>query len=1074
LSKTEHNNNSAFEFLHPAKDRLDSNDLAPFTDGGTIAEPQHFVQFYETDDFLLDSLSDYINAGLSAGEVCIVVATDEHLRGLEERLAANEKDLVAAKAEGLLTLLQADETLAKFMFEGLPELERFNEVIGGLVAQATQSHRRVRIFGEMVAILWAEGNQQAALRLEELWNGLHKSYPFQLLCGYPLNSFAQSEFAEAFGEVCARHSRVIPAESYTALSHPADRLRAITMLQQKATALQHKLIDGKKTEALLQAWEIRYRRLFELSADGILIIDAESHTIVDANPSMTLMLGIPLTEIIGKELWQIGLLENSEANLRLWQELKEKQVVHYEHLTLKAENGRKHFIDFICNNYQTNGHQVIQCNIRDITERRAAEEISMHLAAIVESSDDAIISKTLAGIILSWNRGAERIFGYTAEEVIGKSITILIPPERLSEETTIIKQLKLGKRIDHYETVRIAKDGSQVDISLSVSPIRDKAGNIIAASKVARNITEQRRAERKLRENAEIIKTINLTLQQLSADLNVQNIIRTVTQASTEFTGAQLGAFFYNIQDDIREADKLYTFEGIYKKTFNNFPLPQNADLFDKGGSFESQRIDDVNRNPLYDKSSPFYGIPASQLPVASYLAVPVLSNSGKVIGSLYFAHGQPGIFTERHQRIVEGIASQAAIALDNAKLYELAQLERAKAEEANRLKDEFLATVSHELRTPLNAIIGWSHMLNRGNLNRATIAHALQTIERNARSQAQLIEDILDVSRVITGKLRLKEEAVDIVSIISAAIDSVQLSADAKAIGLKVILDPSVRHISGDANRLQQVIWNLLSNAIKFTGTGGSVEVRLERGEATAQIVVKDSGEGIRKDFLPFIFERFRQADGTTTRRNGGLGLGLAIVRHLIELHGGTVQAHSEGEGQGATFIIRLPLDVQGSRASNLNKRVGTISQLPKQQEINNFLPSLNGVQIVVVDDDPDTLEMLTTVLSGSGAQVRAATSAAEALETLQQYRPDILVSDLAMPLEDGYSLIRKIRALEVPGDRQIPAVALTAYVRVEDRAHALSAGFNMFVPKPIEPNELINAIANLAAGAALQDSLS
>lgn len=1070
LSKTHQNDSSSLEILHHTKNPPDAYEIAPNPHWSANAEPEHYVQFYETDAFLLDSLSAYIHAGLSAGEVCVVVATREHFDSLGERLGVNEIDLTAAIEKGQLISLDAAETLDTLMFEGMPEPERFSRVVGNLVARVTHGNQRVRIFGEMVALLWAQGNSKAALRLEELWNGLHRKYTFQLFCGYPLNSFNDPEFAEGFNQVCAKHSRVIPTESYTSLNHPADRLRAITILQQKALTLQASLAENKDAKALLQASEVRYRRLFELSADGILIIDSDSHKILDANPSIALILGISPTDIIGKELWQIGLLENRKANQRLWQELKEKQVVHYDHLLLKSTNGKMHFLDFICNNYQTNGQPVIQCNIRDITERRGAEQISLHLAAIVESSDDAIISKNLEGIIMSWNRGAERIFGYTAHEAIGKPILMLIPNERVAEETTIIEKLKRGERIDHFETVRLAKDGTKVDISLSVSPIKDKTGKIVAASKVARDITERRQVERKLREQAEIIKTINQTVRQLSAGLDVQHIIQTVTNASTEFTGAQLGAFFYNIHDEVRDANQLYTFSGLYREVFSGKPLPRNRDLFNPAsGGVESRRMDDVNKDPLYGRSSPFYGLSSFQLPVTSYMVVPVISSSGEALGGLFFAHSQPGIFTERHQRIVEGVAAQAAIALDNAKLYELSQQERAKAEEANRLKDEFLATVSHELRTPLNAIIGWSHMLNRGSLNSATMAHALETIERNARSQAQLIEDILDVSRVITGKLRLKEEAVDVVSIISAAIDSVQLAADAKAIRITVILDPSVRHISGDSNRLQQVIWNLLSNAIKFTGSGGSVEVRLERALGNAQIVVKDTGEGINKDFLPHIFERFRQADGTITRRNGGLGLGLAIVRHLVELHGGTVQAQSEGEGKGATFTIQLPTDIYGSRLRNFTDRMSSYSQFQMQPETNDSFTSLSGIKIVVVDDDPDTLEMLTTVLTGTGAKVWSATSAAEALATLQVHRPDVLVSDLAMPHEDGFSLIGKIRAAESEGDKQIPAVALTAYVRVEDRARALSAGFNMFVPKPVEPNELITAIANLAAGTAL-----
>jgi CheY-like chemotaxis protein/two-component sensor histidine kinase len=391
-------------------------------------------------------------------------------------------------------------------------------------------------------------------------------------------------------------------------------------------------------------------------------------------------------------------------------------------------------------------------------------------------------------------------------------------------------------------------------------------------------------------------------------------------------------------------------------------------------------------------------------------------------------------------------------------------QMARAEAEHANRLKDEFLATVSHELRTPLNAIIGWSHMLRQGRLDERTVTRAIETIERNAQSQAQLVEDILDVSRMITGKLRLNIAAVDVASVINAAIDCVQLAADSKDIQLEVTLDPSARRVNGDESRLQQVVWNLLSNAIKFTPQGGRVSVRLERTGSSAQIRVSDTGEGIQPNILPYIFDRFRQGDGTSTRRHGGLGLGLAIVRHLVELHGGTVHADSAGEGSGATFTVRLPLTPAPELAKKRRPELETLRADEEAGGRAASLPTLEGVRVLLVDDDPDTLQMLTAMLSAYKAEVHAASSAAEALEALQWHKPDVLVSDLAMPCEDGYTLISKVRALEAASGRHVPAVALTAYIRIEDRTRALSAGFNLFVPKPVEPHELLTAIANLA----------
>jgi CheY-like chemotaxis protein len=376
-------------------------------------------------------------------------------------------------------------------------------------------------------------------------------------------------------------------------------------------------------------------------------------------------------------------------------------------------------------------------------------------------------------------------------------------------------------------------------------------------------------------------------------------------------------------------------------------------------------------------------------------------------------------------------------------------------------LKDEFLATVSHELRTPLNAIIGWCHMLGQGKSDQATVAHALKTIERNAKLQAQLIEDILDVSRIITGKVRLNTALVDMAAVINAAIDSVQLASEAKNIKLEVRIDPSARHTTGDVTRLQQVVWNLLSNAIKFTPEGGSVAVKLDRLGHNARITVSDTGQGISNQFMPFIFDRFRQADGSSTRRQSGLGLGLSIVRHLVELHGGTIEAESAGEGLGSSFTITLPLAQQGRAV-----RIRNTDTLAPPEELAQYakpLPTLAGLEVLLVDDDKDNLNIISTLLTEHKATVQTAASAVEALELLRSYEPDVLVSDLAMPEEDGFSLITKVRQLEEQGSRRIPAVALTALVRIEDRTRALAAGFNMFVPKPVQPSELITTIANL-----------
>ncbi len=419
-------------------------------------------------------------------------------------------------------------------------------------------------------------------------------------------------------------------------------------------------------------------------------------------------------------------------------------------------------------------------------------------------------------------------------------------------------------------------------------------------------------------------------------------------------------------------------------------------------------------------------------------IGAPIRDDEGKVIGAILVFHD----ITERR-----------AAEHERERLFESEQSARGEAEDANRLKDEFLATVSHELRTPLNAILGWSSMLKKGMLKEENVRNAMTIIERNAKAQAEIISDILDVSRIITGKLQIESELVDLTPIILAAVETQQPAADAKSIALKLSLDENAGLVIGDADRLQQVIWNLVSNAIKFTPNGGRVEVSLEQADSNIEINVSDSGIGIEAKFLPFVFERFRQADSSTTRADKGLGLGLAIVRHLVELHGGTVQAASDGSG--STFTVKLPLVAE---AGALNRRARTGDGLPAEP------PDLNGLRVLVVDDDSDTLEILELMLKEYGAEIRAAASAAAALDTFLEWKPDVLVSDLGMPIENGLTLIGKIRGLSPEQGCDVPAAALTAYVREGDKQEAIAAGFQMHISKPVEQKMLAETIAALA----------
>ncbi|MBX3232943.1 MAG: response regulator [Labilithrix sp.] len=440
------------------------------------------------------------------------------------------------------------------------------------------------------------------------------------------------------------------------------------------------------------------------------------------------------------------------------------------------------------------------------------------------------------------------------------------------------------------------------------------------------------------------------------------------------------------------------------------------------------------------------------ELATVSWMTAP-LSARDKTFGAITFGRvDHARAYDPSDLRLAEDVARRIASTLSHAEALKTAQRERARAEEANRAKDDFLAVVSHELRTPLNAVLGWARLLRDGSLDAAKTARAIDTIERNAKAQSQLIDDLLDVSRIITGRIRLDVRSVDPASLVAGAIDSIRPLAESKNVRLHTNIDRDCGPIVGDADRLLQVVTNLLGNAVKFTPAEGHVRVSLQRVDRTIALTVADTGAGIRPDVLPYVFDRFRQAPGAA-RTSGGLGLGLAIVRHLVELHGGRVQAYSEGVGRGSRFVVTLPVTSIGERTPAA--RAYAQGYAP---------PRLDGLRILVVDDQPDARELVVSLFEEAGATAITAATAEEALTRVRHETPDVIVSDLAMPIEDGYTLIRRVRELPPEEGGGTPAVALTAYSRLEDRTRALRAGFQMCLTKPAEPAELLIVVAGLA----------
>jgi signal transduction histidine kinase/ActR/RegA family two-component response regulator len=481
-----------------------------------------------------------------------------------------------------------------------------------------------------------------------------------------------------------------------------------------------------------------------------------------------------------------------------------------------------------------------------------------------------------------------------------------------------------------------------------------------------------------------------------------------------------------------------------------------------------SERLRNANQRAILTTSlAAIFSVPFAGLmlwiftrSISSRLHV-VTSNAGRLAAGTPLA---PQLDGSDEIAQLDRVIHQTAIALGGAeereRLLESERAARAESERAGRLKDEFLATLSHELRTPLNAILGWSQLLRARAHDPKEIAQGLQTIERNARAQAQIVEDLLEMSRIISGKLRLDVQRIDLRPVIDTAVQSVTPAAEAKNIRLLTTVDHGTQAVAGDPARLQQILWNLLSNAIKFTPRDGRVEVVLSRTDSHVELVVRDTGQGIRPEFLPFLFDRFRQGDASTTRQHRGMGLGLSIVKSLVEMHGGTITAQSEGEGQGATFIISLPLSpVPKAEPRDDGRDVSTFMLTPTLE-----VPRLTGVRVLIVDDEPDARDLLKRILSEFEAEVETVSSASEALPLVESGHPDVLVSDIGMPEVDGYELIRAVRLLPADDGGQTPALALTAFARSEDRQRALLAGYQAHVAKPIEPSELVTTIASLA----------
>ena len=698
---------------------------------------------------------------------------------------------------------------------------------------------------------------------------------------------------------------------------------------------------------------------------------------------------------------------------------------------------------------------------QDITHRRQLSE-----ALRASEAQFRLIVDAIPGLVAYVNRDKTyrtvnrsycEWFGIPIEQASGKPMADIIGEAALAVLNPHLDLALTGRVVAFEAEVPYARVGSRW-VRAEYVPDVASTGEVRGVITLILDISEAKRAAARFAEEAAVNETLYQVGTALNTNLDLDTIFQRLTDEATKVCRGQFGAFFYNVESAQHGSYTRYVLSGAPREKFAGFPIPRNTDVF--GPTFRGDgvvRSEDITKDPRYGRNAPYHGMPSGHLPVRSYLAVPVKSHSGIVHGGLFFGHQETGIFKERDERVLVAIAAQAAVAIDNARLLETVRRERARAEDANRAKDLFLGSLSHELRTPLSAIIGWARLLRSGSLADDKRERALETIDRNARAQATLIEDILDLSRITSGKMRLEVAPVEVAHVVEAALDTVRPAAEAKGVRLQAVLDPDAGVLHGDATRLQQIFWNLLSNAVKFTPRGGRVYVRLNRTDSQVELLVSDTGRGIPSGFLPSVFDPFSQADNTSTREYGGLGLGLAIVKHLAELHGGTVRAESDGADKGATFVVRLP--VAPVRSTPSPGRAGAATSSPGLDL--DCPPELSGLRVLVVDDEADSRDLIRAVLESCSANVTTATNAADALRLFQADAPDLLLSDIGMQGNDGYWLIRQVRQLAEDRGGRTPAVAITAYASTKDRTRALLEGFTNHVSKPTEPQELLAVVA-------------
>ncbi|MBS1792141.1 MAG: PAS domain S-box protein [Acidobacteria bacterium] len=851
-----------------------------------------------------------------------------------------------------------------------------------------------------------------------------------------------------------RDGREFPAEITRRQIETEDGLLVMSLIRD--------ITERKRAEAARHAAEARYQDLFDNANDIVYIHDLEGN-FKALNKTAERLTGYMLDEALHMNIGQIVLPKYlPEAQQRIMDHLGGLDPLPPFSLEIYRKDGSVIPVEVSTRLLMENGHPIgVQGIARDITERQRAE--SAHLAAearyhsLFDNANDLIYTHDLQGNFLSVNPMSERITGFSHEEAMQMNIAQIVAPEHLPMVMDRVMRQVQGEEFKApLELEIVCKDSSRLALEIHTRVLVEN-GMPVGMQGIARDITERKQAELiQARLNRQAALRAEVSAALTDENNSLQQMLQQCSDAIVENLDAAYARIW--LLDKAEETLELQASAGLNTELndeYSRVPVGQH-----KVGRIAEEKAPHLTNDLLND---PRVGDKewAEREGMVAFAGYPLMVGD-RVVGVMAMYSKQKleadtlNALASVADTIVHGV-ERKRIEDERKVLLEREQEARLAAETASRLKDDFLAMISHELRAPLTAILGWAQMLRSGTLDRTSAERALTTIERNAKSQAHLVGDLLDASRIATGKLSLETKPVELMSVVDAAVDAVRPSVEAKNLRMQIVMEPWVGPFNGDPERLKQVVWNLLSNAIKFTPAGGLIEVRLERLENKALLIVSDTGQGIDPEFLPHIFDRFRQADSSTKRQQGGLGLGLAIVKHIVELHSGAIYAYSRGEGQGSDFMITLPLAVQ-----KVEQNEGELwpESLPESQTRSG---NLRGIKVLVVDDERDTREVLSVMLNRYGTEVRTAGSVQEAMEVLSTWKPDLLVSDIGMPEEDGYVMIGKLRALPADEGGELPAVALTAFASPADKEKSLAAGFQRHLAKPVEPVELAKIVARV-----------